>query len=428
MKKKRVIIAAIALIAIMGMILAVEAGQTAEADTYVVKKGELLGYLELRGKVDLDKKRKIYSRVEGTVENIYVKAGDLVEEDTGLLRLDTEDLDLNLEKSREAYAAAKAAAEEVRTSIKPEQVAQAGAVLEQAKVALDTARREHESGQEKLDKIRELFRNGAVSQQELKDAELLADASAGTVKDLEQKVKIAQYDFDLLRKGAPQEAVAAAEANARQSGLQVEDAKKGLDRSTVYAGLKGLILSKYVSEGDMLQPGTPVFEVGDGSTAYISVSALSDDAVKIKEGQKAIISGEALKEEKLEGEVDFIAPKAEESISSLGVEQQRVEVRIKFDNSRVKLKPGYGVDVDIITDERKATLYVPYKAVFQVEEKDSVFAVINGRLVLKTIRKGIENNDYIEIAEGLSEGERVVVDPDSSLKQGTRVKGKTGQN
>jgi len=202
----------------------------------------------------------------------------------------------------------------------------------------------------------------------------------------------------------------------------VEDSLKGVDRAKIYANLKGTVLSKYVSEGDMVQPGTPVFELGDDTLVYISVSVLSDDAVKIKEGQRAIISGDALKDQEIEGKVYYIAPKAEASVSTLGVEQQRVEVRISFDNSSLNLKGGYGVDVKIITDERNSTLYVPYKALFQTNGKDSAFVVHNNKLSLQTVKKGIENNDSIEIIEGISEGDTVVVDPDSSLKPGMRVK------
>lgn len=129
-----------------------------------------------------------------------------------------------------------------------------------------------------------------------------------------------------------------------------------------------------------------------------------------------------LNDGKIDGEVYYIAPKAESSVSSLGVEQQRVEIRLRYDNGTLNLRPGYGLDVDIITDERQSTLYVPGKAVFDMNGKDCVFIVNDGKLVLRQVAKGIENNDYIEITKGISEGDIVVVDPGNSLKPGARVK------
>lgn len=97
---------------------------------------------------------------------------------------------------------------------------------------------------------------------------------------------------------------------------------------------------------------------------------LVDDISKIKIGQNAIISGDAIDDRKLQGKVYYIAPRAESRVSSLGVEQQRIEVRIRFDNHLLKLKPGYVLDTDIITTEKPSTIYVPDKAVFELDGKD----------------------------------------------------------
>ena len=65
---------------------------------------------------------------------------------------------------------------------------------------------------------------------------------------------------------------------------------------------------------------------------------------------------------------------------------------------------------------------MPYKAVFDINGKDSVFVVKSNKAEVRTVKRGIENNDAIEIIDGLKEGDVVVVDPDSSLKPGARVK------
>ena len=135
-----------------------------------------------------------------------------------------------------------------------------------------------------------------------------------------------------------------------------------------------------------------------------------DDIAKIEKGQNVIISGDVLNDEEIQGEVYYIAPKAEGRVSSLGIEQQRVEVRIKFDNAGSELKPGYTLDADIAVQEKSNTLYVPDKSVFKIDGKDSVFVVKNSRLEPRTIVSGFENDDFIEVISGVSEGEIVVVD------------------
>ena len=422
-KKKNMIIGIVILIVIAGLVLAAVQANVADVRLEAVQKGDMQEDVELRGKVELRDKRKVYSKLAGIIDVIKGEEGHEVKAESSLLQMDIEDMDIALDRAYASYDAAQASLQELKTSIKPEQIQQAQVRLDQAKIGEEAAQKDFDYKKGQLDKNRALYENGAIPEQSLKDTERLFETAESTLQNARQTVKAAQSSLELLRKGVSESAVKAAEANVKQAGLQLEELRNNIGKANVYAGMKGTVLTKYAEEGMAVQPGTLLFEIGNYDTAYIRVDVLVDDAANIDIGQKAILSGDVIKDNRIEGEVYYIAPKAESQISSLGVEQQRIEMRIKYDNTKANLKPGYGIDVDIITKENPAALFVPDKAVFKLDGQESVFVVNDdGKLVLRAVKTGMENEDDVEILEGLTEGDQVVGDPENNLEPGMKVK------
>lgn len=414
------IIAAVAITAIT----VVNYSNIAEVRVETVQKGSIKELVELRGKVELDNSEEVYAKLQGFIDEINAEEGDVVNEDEKLLKLSVDDLDFAIKRAKALYDASNAELQSFKNSIKPGQVKVAEAEQEQAKAVMEAALQNYRNKQDSYDKLRILYDNGAISEKDIKDAKTLLVASEGDFIKAEQAVYIAKYNLDMLNDGVSKEDIQALEANVAVAKVQLDELVNNKGKTNLYSPMEGVVLAKYAKKGQGVQPGTLLYEVGNYDSAYVRVDVLTDDISKIKEGQKAIISGDVLNGKEIQGEVYFIAPKAENKLSTLGVEQQRVEVRIRFDNTSLKLKPGYTLDVDIITKEKMDSIYIFYKSVFDMNGKDSVFIVKDNKLELKTIECGIENDDFIEVLSGLNEGEKVVLDPGSDLKLGKRVKQK----
>lgn len=394
----------------------------AEVKGGTVKRGNIIELAELQGKVELDRNEKIYARLEGFIDEVYASEGVKVEAGSKLLEISADDLEFAISKAEAAYSASKSQLESLKNSIKPEHIMISEAQLEQAKAAEKAALKDLNNKKDNCEKLRILYENGAFSEKDLLDAETMLAAALSSFKNAEQAVKISQYNLDILREGVSGDEIKALESNVKAAKTQLEELKNNMGRIKLYSSIKGIVLKKNAEKGQAVLPGVFLFEIGDYDSAYIRADVLVDDIRKIELGQKAVISGEVLNDEIIPGEVCYIAPKADSKVSSLGIEQQRVEVRIKFDNKELKLKPGYTLDIDIAVREKSNTLYVPDKSVFEMNGKDSVFVVRNNRLEPRVIVSGIENDDFIEVVSGVSEGETVVIDPDSELKPGKRIK------
>jgi HlyD family secretion protein len=119
-----------------------------------------------------------------------------------------------------------------------------------------------------------------------------------------------------------------------------------------------------------------------------------------------------------EGRIIRIDAKVREVLSELGVTQKRVTAEVETDDY-----PSLGADVDlsVITDERESALLVPRKAVFSLNGRDYAFAATE-KAELREVEIGLKGKDHYEILNGLSEGESVIISPNSALRDGSRIK------
>jgi HlyD family secretion protein len=216
-----------------------------------------------------------------------------------------------------------------------------------------------------------------------------------------------------------------AEAEARLAQV-AQDRRRGTMRSPV----DGVVLERYVSSEGYLPAGTRLLEIGQLEAMEVEAEVLTLDVVAAKIGDAAEIYGPAIGVPTVRGKVVRIYPAGFTKISSLGVEQQRVKVIIQFDNpdnlkrllSERGLGVGYRVRVRIFTAERSKALLVPRSALFRAADNSwQLFVVRRGVARLQTVEVGLMNDEQAEIHSGLTEGELVVLAPESSLSDGIRV-------
>jgi HlyD family secretion protein len=162
----------------------------------------------------------------------------------------------------------------------------------------------------------------------------------------------------------------------------------------------------------------------------VEADVLTLDVVAAKVGDAVEIYGPAIGQKAVAGRVARIFPAGFTKVSSLGVEQQRVKVIVHFDKGALEpllraqgLGVGYAVRVKIKTGKASHALIVPRSALFRsLENRWQVFAVRGGRARLQDVEVGLMNDREAEIQKGLQKDEQVVLAPESTLEDGTKVK------
>ena len=194
----------------------------------------------------------------------------------------------------------------------------------------------------------------------------------------------------------------------------------------VRAPASGSVLSVITESEGVIAEGAPIMTIGDPQKIEVVVDLLSREAVRIKPGDRVEITqwgGPA----PLIGRVERIEPFGQLKISALGIEEQRVNVIVHFEEKAAReaarLGHGYQVDATIIRWHRPDALRVPIGALFRGGDGGwRVFVVKGGRAEERALAVGQMNDTFGEVTRGLAEGDEVILNPGNSLTSGARIK------
>lgn len=336
----------------------------------------------------------IFSKVQGWVDKINVREGDLVKAGDILVTLD----------SREAQAA----------------VAQAQANLEAAKARLRLVRA---TAQEAVQtQIQQTKANLELAEAELKRAQELYDRNFIARQQLDEartKYNVAKSAYDLALNNLQQKTweneIALAEAQVRQAKATLELTQAQLANLTITSPLHGGVTKRHVDPGTMVKDTTPILTIMDLAEVKMVVNVTEKEFVRLKKGQPVKVFIAPFPEKVFPGRIEIITP-------ALELQSRTAEIQIAIPNPGYILKPGMFGRVEIVLRSQPKALVIPVQAVFTQEDKDFVYVVKDGKAYRRPIQKGLVKDTLVEVVQGLTWGELVVISGQSLLREGLRVK------
>ncbi|NJL28883.1 MAG: efflux RND transporter periplasmic adaptor subunit [Thermoanaerobaculia bacterium] len=191
----------------------------------------------------------------------------------------------------------------------------------------------------------------------------------------------------------------------------------------IHAPIDGVVLKRLRESEAVVAAGEPLLEVADPAALEIVSDLLSTDAVKVRAGQNVLIEQWG-GDHTLEGKVRRVEPSGFTKISALGVEEQRVNVIVDFQDPHAAweaLGDGFRVEIRIVVWERDDVLKVPVSSLFRQGDDWAVFAVGEGKARLGKVEVGQRNDLEAEVLSGLAEGEQVIVHPSDKVTDGVGV-------
>lgn len=408
MKKKIIGIVIIIILAAGAGIYINNQNKEIEVNTSAVVKGDIAEYVEELGTVTIRNQINVYSPISGRVSEMFADIGDDVKEGDVLVKLDGEQLSREIAELDAQRAVILAQYSEATKPLND---------ITKEKLELDILEltKRIETAEETVSYNEFLLQIGAVSNEEYKTA----------VKNLESEnrnLEKLELDLELLNEPVSENIISGYQAQLKQLDIKRQGLVKTGKDFTVTAGLSGKVLQKSIEKGSYLQPGMHIMEVGNLDELYIESDILVGDILDVKEGSEVRISNKDLGIVDLEGIVKKIHPHAFSKVSDLGVEQKRIKVEIEMLNPLTDLRPGYDMDIKIITDSKKDVLLIPENAVFKMDEREFVFINENNMAVIREIKTGIESQRLIEVREGLNEGDMVILSPDEKIEEGISIK------
>lgn len=294
------------------------------------------------------------------------------------------------------------------------------ASLRAAQEARRAARSQIDSAQASLDYARAEFARATEMRKKEATSTAVVDQAQRQLRMAESSLAAAQAVLeqrDAELKGAEAALLTPSDANGDKERCCLD----------VVAPVNGGVLRVLQESETVVTAGTPLMEVGNPADLEIVADLLSRDALKVSPGDAVYIEnwgGEGV----LNGKVRLIEPAGVTKVSSLGIEEQRVNVIIDLTDPHEKwerLGHGFQIDVRIVIWHKDDVIMAPLGTLFRRDGDWAVFREENGRARVRVVKIGHLGNRYAEVLEGLAAGERVILHPSDQVKDGIRVRQRT---
>lgn len=418
------------------------------------------------------------AKAAGKLVAVYYREGDSVKAGQVVAQQDTTDLQAQLQQQQANLQAAIARLDQARVayhsaltnlqltkSQTQHAIAQAQAALnaakEQAKIVEEGARsQDREQARQKmlaakaaydqarsdLQRYESLYRQNAISAQQLDQAQTAADQAQANYIAAQQaydeiqagnrpeEIKSAQYNVEQAEQALQtalanrdqiklreedvknaQAAIQTALAQVNQAKAAVAYARKQLEDTTITTPISGVVAARLAEPGEQLAAGKSVLEIVSLENIYFDAQLPESQFEKVHIGQPVTVTVDALPGKTFRGRVSKLFPVASAQARSF-------TVRISLPNDSHQLRPQMFARGTIVLDVHPHAVLVPYLAVLNPSDGvGTVFVVKNNVAHQRKVQLGFVTPDKIEIRSGVSAGDAVVTQGQMQLQDGMKV-------
>lgn len=291
---------------------------------------KLYGNVDIRG-VDLG------FRVAGRVREVLKDEGDAVKSGEVLARIDRQPYEHELARAEAELAAAEADQRMKKAGFRSEEIEQAQALLAESRLVADDAQRAHQ-------RQAGLVAGGGTSRQNLENAQAALD-------EAKQRVKAAEAKSRMLESGFRAEEIAAADAKVAQAKAACASAALRLEDTTLKASSDGIILTRALEPGAIVQAGATVLTLSLEQPVWVRAYVHERELGRVPPGTRVLLTTDGRPDRPFHGTVGFVSPRAEFTPKSVETPELRTSLvyrlRVVVADSDGSLRQGMPVTVSL---------------------------------------------------------------------------------
>ncbi len=226
-----------------------------------------------------------------------------------------------------------------------------------------------------------------------------------------------RLNYEKAKKAYEESLISGSESDKTVKKLEMEIARKNLERTKITSPLDGIVSEVYVKAGDIVGKGGKIARIVSRKL-YIEAAVDEIDYGKIDIGNTALITFEALPDSRAFGRVSFISPVAK---NSGGLVVFPIEIEIERGRNIEKLAPGMSCEISIIIAKLENVLKIPSDALIQRKGEHYVKVKSDEGIEERKVEVGYIGDFFAEITSGLKEGDIVIVERQTTLKKGSEI-------
>ncbi|ALB44743.1 efflux RND transporter periplasmic adaptor subunit [Clostridium beijerinckii] len=280
----------------------------------------------MAGKIEANDQANIASKISARVSEVLVDVGSKVNAGDTIVKLDTQDLQAQVNQAQAAVDTANATLTNAMNSTRPEQISQAQATLDSANEAYDVAKKNY-------DRTKALVDAGANTQQQL-------EAAHQQLTTAESQQKSAQEQLNMLNNGATQTSMDVYKAQVAQAEAALKTAQTTLNNGTLTAPISGVVNAKSINVGEMASPGATLVSISNPDALVVNAYAPLDIAGQLQEGQDVVVKVSEVDNVEFDGKITVIN-------SKLNSQSRNILVKVSLADPNSQLKPGMFAEIGL---------------------------------------------------------------------------------
>jgi HlyD family secretion protein len=389
--------------------------------TMVAHKQSVAADRTLTGTVEAIDTTTLTSRVTGRVEQLLVQEGTPVEKGQVIAVIDVSDIQAQQQQVTAQIIAAQAAVATAQANRNSalSQVDTARGKLSEAQASLLEAQAELADARLNQQRRSMLYQEGAGTKVDLDTANTRVDVAQARISQIE--ATIAQAESSIRNaEAAVGEATASveqAEAGVSQAEASARQVAANLDYGVVRAPFAGVITKKQVEIGAIAGVSQPLVTLESRDRLRFSVAVPESLIDRVQLGQSMTVQIDALKRQ-ISGTVSQIIPAADPQSRNFTVKVALLPT--------ANLISGMFGRLQLDTDDRTA-LVIPKETLVERLGVSGVFKVVDGKTQFQTVTVQPINSDEVEVFSGVSEGDRLILNPAPTLQDNTEVSASNDQ-
>jgi RND family efflux transporter MFP subunit len=363
---------------------------TVSVETTKIQRISVERSVDLSGTLVSPDQARVSSEVAGKVMDVLVEIGQEVRLDQPLVRLETTELNLALERAESAMRQTEA-----QLGMSPSRPDEVPTDEEIASVRTAAANRDDARAQ--LARAQELISKGLLSKAELDTTQT--------------RVKVSEAAYQAAR-----ENVAALKASLQDRRATWDLAKKKLSDAVVRAPVAGAISERTVQRGEYIRENTQIATIVRMNPLKAKTAVQEKFANMIHQNQNVEFAVEAFPGETFKGKIAFISPAVDQASRTFAAE-------VLVDNPSRKLKPGFFAQGRVMVGRDNNVLGLPEETISNLAGVSSVYVVENGVVRQQTVELGQKVGKFVEVVSGLKGDETIASTNLNQLVTGTRIAG-----
>lgn len=204
--------------------------------------------------------------------------------------------------------------------------------------------------------------------------------------------------------------------NVEIAQLNADIAAKNLETalSGISTDMNGIVTEVNIESGAMVTKGTPILSIEDSDNVKVEVEISKYDIGEISEGQRANINISGI-------DYDGTVTKIDRFATGGSADNAKIKVSVKINNPNDRVYLGIQADVVIFTEEKENVLTIPREAYYSDDTGEYVYVIENDVVEKKYVKTGIVNDEKVEITNGISAGQVVIVDAITDAEVGSKA-------